>query len=155
MDAASLSAINAYNPGLSCGWMFQRAMSLRPGQTTKPDFINRLLAGNFATMDGLGNSVLRPFLQDVVQFGPLARTMGSMMVARPGSVPEILAHVGPGPIAEWVVHFAALAAYAVLDSTAAPALHALAEGPTLTPQQRYAVRRTLDAWKYGAGRDYN
>lgn len=154
LDARSLSSINAYNPGLSCGWMFQRAMSLRPGQTTKADFINRLLAGNFATMDGLGTGVLKPFLQDVIQCGPLARTLGSMMVTRPSSVPEILLHVGPGPLAEWTVHFAALAAYAALDSAAAPALRALAEGPMLTPKQRYAVHRTLDAWRYGAGRDY-
>lgn len=130
-------------------------MSLRPGQSTRPDFINRLLAGNFATMDGLGTSVLRPFLQDVVQFGPLARTMGTMMVTRPGSVPEILAHVGPGPIAEWVVHFAALAVYAALDSTAAPALRALADGPLMDARGKFRAGRLLDAWKYGAGRDYD
>ncbi len=152
LDASSLSAINAYNPGLSSAWMFQKAMSLRPGQSTNPDFINRLLADNFTTMNNLGNSVMRPFLQDVVQFGSLARTMGSMMVTRPLSVPEILMHVGPGPVADWVVHFVALGVYAALDTAAAPPLRALAG--RLSPKQRYALHRVLDAWRYGAGHDY-
>lgn len=32
VDRHALGAINAYNPGLSGGWMLQRAMSLRVGQ---------------------------------------------------------------------------------------------------------------------------
>lgn len=36
--------------------------------------------GNFAAMEGLGEPVMKPFLQDVIQFGPLLQTMGAQMV---------------------------------------------------------------------------
>lgn len=39
------------------------------------DFVNRLLRTNFDIMHDLGDPVMRPFLQDVVQFGPLLRTL--------------------------------------------------------------------------------
>lgn len=63
LDRASLGAVNPYNPGLSGAWMLQRAMSVRPGRQPQPDFINTLLAGNFRTMERLGEPVLKPFLQ--------------------------------------------------------------------------------------------
>ncbi len=43
--------------------MLQRAMSVRPGQAVQPDFINSLLAENFAAMQRFGDPVLKPFLQ--------------------------------------------------------------------------------------------
>jgi hypothetical protein len=63
MDAASLGLIHAYNPGLSSAWMLQRAMSVRRGESPPPNMINRMLSGNFQAMEGLGDPVLKPFLQ--------------------------------------------------------------------------------------------
>lgn len=63
LDKSSLGAVNAYNPGLSGAWMLQRAMSVRPGEDLRPDFINRLLSQNFEAMQSSGDPVLKPFLQ--------------------------------------------------------------------------------------------
>lgn len=63
MDKQALASINAYNPGLSAAWMFQRSMSVRPNHRTHPQFINRLLGVNFKSMQLRGNWVLKPFLQ--------------------------------------------------------------------------------------------
>ena len=44
--------------------MLQRAMSVRTsGRRPSSDFINKLLAENFAAMQSRGDSVLKPFLQ--------------------------------------------------------------------------------------------
>ena len=52
--------------------MLQRAMSAPPeAPPPTPDFINRLLGANFAAMQAGGDRVVRPFLQDTLQFGPL------------------------------------------------------------------------------------
>ena len=93
-----------------------------------------------------------PVAQDVVQPGPLASTLGGQMVNDPGFVPEILAHVGPLPLADWVVHFVALLWYRALHATAGPVLSVAAD--SFPPQERYRIRRRIDAWKYGCGQDY-
>ncbi len=49
LDAASLAAVHAYNPGLSSSWMLQRAMSVRQGDTPPTDLINRMLGARFMT----------------------------------------------------------------------------------------------------------
>jgi hypothetical protein len=116
-------------------------------------FINKLLGGNFAVMAGAGDATLKPFLQDVIQAGPLARTLASQMAADPGFVPQILWRVGPGPLADWALHFLGLLAYT--------GLHALARrvrlrerADALPPRQRYLLRRATERWEYGAGLDY-
>lgn len=63
VDKQALATINAYNPGLSAAWMFQRSMSVRPNHRTHPQFINRLLGVNFKSMQLRGDWVLKPFLQ--------------------------------------------------------------------------------------------
>lgn len=63
VDKKALATINAYNPGLSAAWMFQRSMSVRPNRGTHPQFINRLLGVNFKSMQLRGDWVLKPFLQ--------------------------------------------------------------------------------------------
>ena len=63
LDKQALATINAYNPGLSAAWMFQRSMSVRPNHRTHPQFINRLLGVNFKSMQLRGDWVLKPFLQ--------------------------------------------------------------------------------------------
>ena len=91
-------------------------------------------------------------VQDVVQPGPLAATLGGQMMSDPLFVPQILAHVGPLPLADWAVHFVALVWYRALHAAAAPAVREAAK--KLPPRQRYVLHRWLDAWKYGSGQDY-
>ncbi|GBF87530.1 glycine D-amino acid oxidase [Raphidocelis subcapitata] len=150
-----LAAINPYSPALSAAWMLQRAMTAArgPGEAAPANLINRMLGGNFAAMEGLGDAVMRPFLQDVLQFGPLARTMSAQMVRDPAFVPQLVAHIGVGPLVDWVGHVAALGAYGALHAAAAPALRARLL-PQLSPREGYRLRRTLEAWEYGSGADY-
>lgn len=75
LNKNDLALINPYNPGLSTAWMFQRAMSVRQGERPASDFVNTLLSNNFEAMEKMGDAVLKPFLQDVVQFGPLGATL--------------------------------------------------------------------------------
>ncbi|KAK9845750.1 hypothetical protein WJX81_001368 [Elliptochloris bilobata] len=152
LDRAALGAINAYNPGLSSAWMLQRAMSVRPGRQPAPDFVNKLLGANFAAMAQRGDPVLRPFLQDVVRFGPLGATLLGQVQTQPGSIPAILAHVGVLPILDWTRHFLALGMYTALHRLARPAVAAAAD--RLGPSARFRLRRTLDAWEYGSGADF-
>ncbi|XP_028120315.1 uncharacterized protein LOC114317748 [Camellia sinensis] len=76
LDSHKLSLLNPYMPNLSASWLFQRAMSAKKQSNVSPDFINELLYVNFQSMQRLGDPVLRPFLQDVIQFGPLVKTLG-------------------------------------------------------------------------------
>ncbi len=71
-DSESLGLIHAYNPGLSSAWMLQRAMSVRQEQRPAPNMINRMLSGNFKAMQGLGDQVMKPFLQVCVWGGGAA-----------------------------------------------------------------------------------
>ena len=152
LDQASLSAVAAYLPSLSVAWLFQRAMSIRVGARTRPDFINQLLGQNFAALESLGPWALRPFLQDVVQFGPLGLALGKMMLDDPAFTLTILRELGPGPILEWSGHFLALGLYAGLHRTASPALAKLA--PALPPAQRFRLNRLREALEFGSGSDY-
>jgi len=153
LTSDSLSLINAYQPNLSSAWLLQKAMSVRPGSEPDPNFINALLSTNFAAMQRLGDPVLRPFLQDVTQFGPLAKTMGSMMLTRPDILPSIISLVGGvGPLADWLVHFVSLGSFTLLASAAEPLLQSWVESQP--PAERYIWKRRLETWKFGAGLDY-
>ena len=152
---ADLALINAYSPSLSAAWMLQRAMTAAraPSEAAPAALINRMLGGNFASMRGLGDGVMRPFLQDVLQFGPLARTMAAQMAADPLFVPQLLLHIGAGPLIEWLGHVASLGAYAALHAAAAPAVRR-ALLPQLTAREQFRWRRAMEAWEYGSGQDY-
>lgn len=151
----SLALINQYNPGLSAAWMLQRAMSIPAGSPPHydRDFINTLLGRNFGVMERLGDATMRPFLQDVLQVGPLLRTMAGQLVADPLSVPAIMARVGPTALADWLLHVAALAVYTAL-SAAAGGGRGERISERLPPRQRFVLRRALEAWQYGSGRDF-
>jgi flavin-dependent dehydrogenase len=73
ITAEHLSLINPYQPNLSACWMFQRAMSVKIGQTPKPGLVVGTLSNSFSAMEKLGPETMNPFLQDVLQFGPLLR----------------------------------------------------------------------------------
>ncbi|KAF7040283.1 hypothetical protein CFC21_050196 [Triticum aestivum] len=152
LDTQSLKLLNPYMPNLSASWLFQRAMSTRPGTDILPTFINELLFANFQSMQKLGDSVLRPFLQDVIQFGPLVKTLGLVMISRPQILPEIFKQVGVGVILNWSGHFVMLGHYTFLSSFVGPAVRPWVK--SLAPRDRYRWERYLEAWEYGAGLDY-
>ncbi|KAL6862435.1 hypothetical protein ACP4OV_016776 [Aristida adscensionis] len=152
LDAHSLRLLNPYMPNLSASWLFQRAMSVRPRVNVSPTFINDLLFANFQSMQKLGDSALRPFLQDVIQFGPLVKTLGLVMLTRPQILPSIFKQVGLTVILDWSGHFLMLGYYTFLSTYIEPLLRSWVE--SLPPRDKYQWRRNLEAWRYGAGLDY-
>lgn len=158
LDAWHLRFINPYNPSLSSAWMMQKAMSCRAGSREYDvNFINRLLGGNFKAMGEMGDRVLKPFLQDVIQVDPLMETLLGQMKSDPFFVPQIIMRVGPAALAEWMVHFVAMAAY-TLAYTVAERLGVDKRGEMhqrgkLTKGQ-YISRRAIERWQYGSGMDY-
>ncbi|EFJ27464.1 hypothetical protein SELMODRAFT_62266, partial [Selaginella moellendorffii] len=153
LDKNSLSLLNPYMPNLSGAWLLQKAMSVRPDAGVSSSFINELLSVTFESMEKLGDPVLRPFLQDVIQFFPLAMTLGSIMLTRPSLLPQIFKQVGLASIADWMIHFASLGLYTMLSSViASPAFRVLA---TMLPKnQSYFLLRIVESWRYGAGLDH-
>ncbi|KAG8047242.1 hypothetical protein GUJ93_ZPchr0008g12539 [Zizania palustris] len=152
LDAPSLQLLNPYMPNLSASWLFQRAMSARPHINVSPTFINELLFANFQSMQILGDSVLRPFLQDVIQFGPLVKTLGLVMITRPQILPSIFKQAGAGVILSWSGHFLMLGYYTFLSTFVDPVLRSWVE--SLPLRNKYQWKRYMEAWKYGAGLDY-
>ncbi|KAF3332129.1 Lycopene cyclase protein [Carex littledalei] len=153
LDKESLGLLNPYMPNLSASWMFQRAMSARSNSGVSSTFINELLFANFQSMKKLGDTVLRPFLQDVIQFEPLVQTLGLVMLTQPRILPSIFKQVGVGVILDWSIHFFTLGYFSFLSSFIDPMIRSWVE--SLPPRERYKWRRYLDAWKYGAGLDYH
>jgi lycopene cyclase CruP len=151
LSKQDLALLQPYQPNLSVTWLFQRAMSVRANQTLKPNQINDLLSVVFQSMETLGEPVLRPFLQDVVQFGPLYRTLMQVSVQAPGIIPKILQQVGPGALLNWMGHFAALGIYSGLNRVN-PLIQRWSE--RLPERSRFRWQQRLEAWAYGSGADY-
>ncbi|KAI5083974.1 hypothetical protein GOP47_0000143 [Adiantum capillus-veneris] len=152
LDKGSLALLNPYMPNLSASWLFQKAMSAQTKTVVNNNFINTLLATNFHCMQKLGDPVLRPFLQDVIQFGPLAKTLGSIILSRPDILPSIFKQVGLQAILEWIAHFTWLGIYSILSTTVTPLL--LPQISKMPKKEQFVWRRRFDAWKYGSGLDY-
>ncbi|KAF3443431.1 hypothetical protein FNV43_RR13113 [Rhamnella rubrinervis] len=152
LDSYNLSLLNPYMPNLSSSWLFQRAMSAKQQSNVPPDFINELLYINFQSMQRLGDPVLRPFLQDVVQFGPLAKTLGLVMLSKPQILPSIFKQVGIPVLIDWSGHFVVLGYYTFMSTFAEPVIRPLLN--LLPSQKKYEWNRRFEAWKYGAGLDY-
>jgi lycopene cyclase CruP len=120
-------------------------------QQIESDRINYLLGVTFNSMEKLGDRVLYPFLQDVVQFIPLARTMLAMSIADPVLVLKIMQQVGIPTLLDWLKHYFGLGAYSFLNQIGQRANPAIA---SLLPEQKYQWQRQIDAWYYGSGGDY-
>ncbi|MBW4473585.1 MAG: FAD-binding oxidoreductase [Stenomitos rutilans HA7619-LM2] len=147
----ALSRLHPYQPNLSVTWLFQRSMSVGINQTINPNQINELLAIVFQAMETLGDPVIKPFLQDVVQFSALFQTLAQTTLTQPTIALKIVPQVGLPTLIDWLFHYIALAAYA--------ALYPLARSlepwmKTLPPVPRYYCDRWREALKYGSGRDY-
>ena len=147
LDRNSLALLQPYQPNISVTWLFQRTMSVGINQKISPNQINDLMSGVFQVMDRLGDPVLKPFLQDVIAFGPLSRTLP---LVNPQLVLPIIPQVGVPTLANWMVHYLNLGAYTGLFS-----LGKLLKPLTkqLSPQQQYYYHRWLDAWQYGSGKE--
>ena len=152
LGAKPLGALQPYQPNLSVTWLFQRSMSVGVDQQLSEQQINTMLTAIFAAMAGLGEPTLKPFLQDVVQFSALAKTLAVTSLKYPGLVAKIIPQVGVGSLASWLGHYGSLAGYSALEPLAR-ALNPLVE--LLPPVQRYYSHRWQDSLFYGSGKDYN
>jgi len=151
LDQKDLRSLQPYQPNLSVTWLFQKSMSVAVNQQIESDRINYLLGVTFTAMEKLGDQVLYPFLQDVVQFLPLAQTMIEMSIADPVLVLKIMQQVGIVTLLNWLKHYLSLGAYSFLNQIGQRVEPAIAN---LLPEQQYQLRRQIEAWQYGSGGDY-
>lgn len=148
-----LALINPYTPNLSAAWMFQKAMSVKIGQSVDSKFVNRLLATNFQIMDDMGKKTIMPFLQDVVRLDGLLGSLSRSFVADPTFMPQIVAHVGLPRLIDWMGHVSMIALYTGFHTAVTPVLKPLTMNMK-DPRRRFRLLRQMDAWEYGSGMDY-
>lgn len=150
LTAVDLRSLQPYQPNLSVTWLFQKSMSVGVGQQVEADRINQLLSTTFTAMQKLGDPVLRPFLQDIVQFPALSQTMLAMALADPILVAKIVQQVGLGTLIDWAGHFANLGGYSLLNQ-----LGQWIPGQNSSIQQQYRWACRRNAWQFGSGGDYH
>jgi lycopene cyclase CruP len=152
LSRSALAWLQPYQPSLSVTWLFQKSMSVGMETAIAPEQINTLLSAVFQEMSHLGDPVLKPFLQDVVQFPGLFQTLLRTGLFHAPTVAKIVPQVGIPALLDWSGHYLALALYTGLfrlGTAAAPALKSLPD------PQRYYLQRLVEAWQYGSGQDYH
>ena len=149
LNRKDLALLQPYQPNISVTWLFQQTMSVPVGKQPNPQQINNLMSGVFSVMERLGDPVLKPFLQDVIQFIPLAKTLP---LVNPKLVFPLLPQIGIGSLVNWSIHYFNLALYSGLYN-AGKLIQPVTKN--LSSTQQYYYQRWLDAWKYGSGGDYN
>jgi lycopene cyclase CruP len=153
LSQPQLALLQPYQPNLSVTWLFQQAMTLSPQQirnhSLPPEQINQILGTMFTTMAELGDPVLRPFLQDNLQFAALTQALVRAGFQHPGLVAKIIAQVGPLALLAWLPHYLNLGLYSGLNHLSQPLTQTL---PTLA--KTYTWQQRLAAWRYGSGADY-
>ncbi len=158
LDQASLALLQPYQPNLAVTWLFQQAMipPLR-SPTWDPESINRLLSKVFQAMFAAGPQVVKPFLQDVVQFGGLAQALWGVMSRDPGLVAGLLPQMGLPELVQWSGHFGALGIYDLLERTTSRYLKSLGKEHLDKKEHNvgYLWKRRREAWRYGSGRDHS
>lgn len=147
----ALSLLQPYQPNLTVTWLFQKAMSVGIEQKVGANQINNLLSAVFIEMQKLGEPILKPFLQDVIQFSGLTQTLLKTGLMHPLLVMKIIPQVGIIALLDWTVHYISLGIYSILYSLNQ---HIEPWIKTLSLQQQYYWHRRIDAWKYGSGGDY-
>ncbi|NJR52300.1 MAG: FAD-binding oxidoreductase [Leptolyngbyaceae cyanobacterium CSU_1_3] len=146
-----LALLQPYQPNLTVTWLFQRAMSVGIDQKIEPNQINELLAIVFQEMQQLGDPILRPFLQDVIQFSPLFQTLLKTGFSHPQTVLKIIPQVGVLTLIDWIKHYTNLMIYSALY----PLGKAITPWVNRLPSiQQYYWHCRIQAWKYGSGADY-
>ena len=143
-----LQLLQPYQPNIAVTWMFQRAMSVGIEQKVHPDRINNLLAAVFQSMQYLGDDVLQPFLQDVVQFPALSRTLFQTSISNPLAVIPVVPHVGIITLLDWLINYINLGLYTGLHPIGKLLAPLIAQLPR---SQQYYYLQLLQAWKYGSG----
>ena len=151
LSANSLELLQPYQPNVSVTWLFQRSMSVGVNQKVEAHQINQLLAGVFQVMEQLGEPVLKPFLQDVVQFPALAQTLFVTSLKQPGLVIKIIPQVGVENLLDWMRHYFNLGIYSLLYPVVGKMEGLMAK---MSEEQRYYYHRWIEQWKYGSGGDY-
>ncbi|HIK18067.1 MAG TPA: FAD-binding oxidoreductase [Leptolyngbyaceae cyanobacterium M33_DOE_097] len=152
LDRTALRLLQPYQPNLAVTWLFQKTMSVGVDQSIAPNQINDLLNLVFGEMAALGEPVLKPFLQDVVQFPALFQTLAKTTVAHPLDVVSLLPQMGIPALADWLRHYATLAGYTAL----LPVTQALKPfSDRLSDRPRFFYQQWLEALKYGSGADYH
>ena len=146
----ALAQLQPYQPSIAVTWLFQRAMSVGINQQLSPNQINQLLTGVFQAMEQLGDDVLRPFLQDVVQFSGLSKTLLLTSVTKPGLVLPVIPQVGLTTLLDWMIHYINLGIYTALYPLGQRSSNVI---KTLPPIAQYYSHRLFDAWRYGSGCD--
>ncbi len=151
IERNALAQLQPYQPNIAVTWLFQRAMSVGINQQLPPNQINQLLTGVFQAMEQLGDDVLRPFLQDVVQFPGLSKTLLLTSLTKPRLVIPVIPQVGLTTLLDWMVHYINLGFYSGLYP-----LGQLMSRPlkTLPSIPQYYCHRWIEAWRYGSGGDY-
>jgi lycopene cyclase CruP len=152
LQKTDLAKLLPYQPNLSVTWLFQKSMSIGVHQKSQPDQINQLLNNVFAEMQALGEPVLKPFLQDVVQFVPLLQTLACTTIVHPIATFKLLPQMGVPTLVNWMGHYLALAGFTLADQMADPLQPWVDRLPDTA---RYTWQCRLNAWKYGSGRDYH
>ena len=152
LSAQSLAILQPYQPSLSVTWLFQKAMSVGVNQKIEPNQINQLLSAVFVQMQELGTPILKPFLQDIVQFWALTKTLLKTGLSHPLLVAKIIPQVGLLSLLDWMLHYVNLIVYTSLFSLS-PRLEILVNN--LSPEKRYYWHRLIDKWKFGSGSDYS
>jgi lycopene cyclase CruP len=145
LDKNALALLQPYQPNISVTWLFQKTMTVGINKKVEPNQINDLMSGVFQVMEKLGDGVLKPFLQDVIQFAPLSKTLP---LVNPKLVLPLLPQIGLVPLVDWSLHYFNLALYTGLYPLG-KYLNKLIQ--KLSPQQQYFYHRWLDAWQYGSG----
>ena len=146
-----LSLLQPYQPNLAVTWLFQRTMSVGINQKVAPEQINQLLSAVFLEMENLGDDVLKPFLQDIVQFPALTKALLKTQLSHPEIVIKIIPQVGILALIDWLIHYLNLGVYSALNQLGATIQPWIKELP---PVPKYYLQRWIDAWKYGSGGDY-
>jgi lycopene cyclase CruP len=149
LEQTDLARLQPYQPNLASTWLFQKSM--RAPEQGDPNAINRLLSAVFDAMETLGEPVLKPFLQDVVQFAPLSQTLFQVSLRHPQLIPAILAQLGPVALIQWLPHYLNLGLYNECNRLQ----NRIKDwSERLSPQQRYQWHRRIDQWAYGSGNDH-
>ncbi|MBD2137668.1 FAD-binding oxidoreductase [Anabaena sp. FACHB-1237] len=155
LSSCALGLLQPYQPSLSVTWLFQKAMSVAVNQKIDPQQINLLLSAVFQEMQSLGTPVLKPFLQDVVQFIPLTQTLLKTGLSHPLLVAKIIPQVGLLSLFNWVLHYVNLLVYTVLFAMTFVVERFINYLPEKQkPKILYYWYRWVDAWKFGSGSDY-
>lgn len=151
LSSSALALLQPYQPSLSVTWLFQKAMRADIEQKLDSNQINQLLSAVFLEMQQLGEPVLKPFLQDVVQFPALTQTLVKTALNHPKLIAQIIPQVGFVSLIDWTIHYINLGIYTVLYQLGVKLEPSV---KNLPPLRQYYYYRWLESWQYGSGNDY-